>query len=177
MEKTGYYIYPTVPGSIYAFRWDVSGRSIKDVALNSSEVNRLGISEMTLNVTSVAAVDENNIEHTILRYKQQSTLKLYGIATGKNKRTKRMVKLAPGTYGKLRFYVNGKISYLHETREARGIFGMEYIEFDFEKPITVEAGEAPELRLRFNFLPFKRKSWFRSLSKPKPMQWPTAKWA
>ncbi len=177
MEKTGYYIYPTVPGSIHAFRWDARGRIIKDVALNNTEVDRLGIAEMTLNVTSVAAITEDNTEHTMLRFQQQSKVKLHGIATGKSTRTKQVLKLATGSYSKLRFYINGKISYLSDTKEERGIFGMEYIDFEFESPLKIEGYESPEFVFRFNFLPFKRRSWFKNFRQAKPMHWPTAKWA
>ena len=78
MEKTGYYIYPTVPGSIYAFKSDARGRTIKDVALNNTEVDRLRIAEMTLNVTSVAAITDDNTEHTFLRFEEQNQIKLHG---------------------------------------------------------------------------------------------------
>jgi len=177
MEKTGYYIYPTVPGSMDAFRWDSQGRTIKDVALNNAEVDRLGIAQMTVNATSVAAISEDNSEHTILKYKDQYQLTLHGIATGRSTRTSRIMKLAPGTYTKLRFYINGKISYLSETKEERGIYGLEYVDFEFESPLEVKGNESPEFILRFNFIPFKSKSWFGNLKKLKPIQWPTAKWA
>ena len=74
MEKTNFFIYPTVPGSMDAFRWDSFGRTIKDVALNNVEANRLGIAEMTLNATSIAAIAEDKSEHTILKFKNQYQL-------------------------------------------------------------------------------------------------------
>ena len=87
MEKTGYYIYPTVPGSIYAFKSDARGRTIKDVALNNTEVDRLRIAEMTLNVTSVAAITDDNTEHTFLRFEEQNQIKLH-VAKILNKKLK-----------------------------------------------------------------------------------------
>ena len=176
MEKTGYHIYPTVPGSIYAFRSEARERIIKDVALSNTEVDRFGIAEMTLRATSVAAITDDNTEHTILRFQPQHSIKLQGTTTGKNLRTKR-VNLAAGNYVKLRFYLDGKVSYASDTREERGIYGMEYIDFSFESPLQLEGYESPEFVFRFNFFPFKRKSWFKNFKQPKPIQWPTAKWA
>ncbi len=177
MEKTGYYIYPTVPGSMDAFRWDSNGRIIKDVVLNNAEVDRLGIAEMTLNASSVAAISADDSENTILQYKNQYQLRLHGIVTGRSTRTSRIMRLAPGTYTHLRFYTKGKISYLSDTREERGIYGLDYVDFEFETPLVVKENEVSELVLRFNFVPFKSKSWFGKFKQLKPIQWPTAKWA
>ena len=177
MEKTVYYIYPTVPGSMDALRWDSHGRTIKDVAVNSVEVERLGIAEMTLNATRIAAIADDNSEHTILKFKDEYQIKLHGITTGRSTRTDKIMKLAPGTYTKLRFYINGNVSYLSETKETRSIHGMEYVDFDFEAPVEINGSESIEFILRFNFIPFKTKRRFFNFKQPKPVQWPSAKWA
>lgn len=176
MEKTNFFIYPTVPGSMDAFRWDSFGRTIKDVALNNVEANRLGIAEMTLNATSVAAIAEDNSEHTILKFKNQYQLKLHGISTGRSVKTSSIMKLAPGYYTKLRFYLDGKINYLSENKEQKGIYGLDYLDFEFEDVLEIKGNETTEFVLRFNFPPFKAKSVLKNIKQLKPLHWPKPKW-
>lgn len=176
MEKTGYYIYPTVPGSIYAFSWNRNKRIIKDVVLSSSKVDRWGTAELSLQTSGVSAIDEYGIEHSILTYKNAQKVKLHGIATGRNLRTGSVSNLAPGKYTKLRFYIDGELSYLMDTKESREISGVDYLDFELDTPLEVESHESPELILRFDFVPFKSKSWFKNMSRLKPIQLPAAKW-
>ncbi len=167
---------PMIPGSIGAYQWDSLGRTIKDVVLNYAEADRLRIAEMTLNATSISAIAEDNTEHTILKFKDQYQLKLHDISTGKSVKTNSIMKLKPGKYTKLRFYIKGNVDYKSENREEKGIYGLEYLEFEFEKVLEVKGNESPEFVLRFNFVSLKPKSLLTYFNQLKPIHWPKSKW-
>ena len=176
MEKTPFHYSPTVPGSIDAFRWDARGRTIEEVVLSNGEANGLRVAEMTVNVTQISAIAEDGSEHPFLSFKRKTRLKLNGIASGRSTRTRSMMSLATGRYETLRFYVNGDIDYMSDSRELRSIYGRDFIDFECEKAFDLIAGEPYEVTLRFNFLPFQSRSWQMFFKSWRTFQRPKAKW-
>lgn len=178
MKKSSYKTSPIVPGTMDSHRWDLERARVKDLVLRSEVADVMGVAEMTLNVSRMSAIAEDGSEQFVSDFEGQKGLSLYGIASGKNIRTKSIVKLAAGRYSKLRFYISEGSIFKLKNREERSTYAFEYLDFEFEGGLEIKENEAPEFVLRFNFVPFESRSLFGSLeSKLKQLNGFRTKWA
>ncbi|WP_343487467.1 hypothetical protein [Allomuricauda sp. d1] len=179
MKKTRF--YPTVwqamtfPSGVVG-QWDNSGRRIKEMILKNDMATELGISEMELNLIKITAFDEAGNEHHILDFPGQNPLPIRGWASGHFLRSRSVVNLPEGSYATLRFYLGGKnnrFTYSDGVTEAANEF--DHLDFTIENGLTVEGNEAAEVKLWFDFAPYKLSKRFKGLTdlfkgtqKPRP---------
>jgi len=177
MEKTTFHYSPSIPGSISGLNAEWDSYFVEDVKLSSPEVEGLSIAAMKVPATRIAVISEENEEYAILNFNSSKTLKLYGIASGKNTRMNTRARLQPGRYTKLRIYVDGNISYWSARREAGKIYDRSYIDFEFEDALEVWISDPHDFNFKFNFVPFQHKSLADYLGLKKILQRPRAKWS
>lgn len=168
MKKTRF--YPTVwqvmvdPSGAVG-QWDNQGRRIKELTLKNNAVTELGISEMQINLNKVSAFDLAGKEHHILDFPGQNSLPLKGLATGHFLKSKSVIGLPEGSYSKLRFYLGGSNNmFIYDDGSEESANEVRYLDFNIENGLTVEGNEAPEVKLWFDFAPFKLSSYFKGLT-------------
>lgn len=159
-------IWQTAPYSLYMV--DALGgadrKPVKDLTLVNKEILEKGISEMNLNVSRFAAIEENGSEHLIPSFKKQ-TLNLKGWHTGLYMRSKEGLKLSSGTYTALRFYIDnqGENSMAYCDRRTAELNDLKYIDFEIEDKLHINTDETSEIILRFEFVPFTFSSYFNPI--------------
>ncbi len=134
------------------YGWNPVGKSIKDITLSNSFTSENEVSEVVLNIKGFSAIDMDGNEHVVDEFRNQKAVHLFGIPSGKFIRTRSFVKLAPGTYIRLRFHladIGGR--YIYSDGTLSPIWDQPFIEFDCEKPLEIREGEQAEFLLRFDF--------------------------
>ena len=169
MKRINFLTNAMIPGTLGLHRWDATGRCIKDITLTNSFAIESEVSEMLLNVTKFSAIDQDGAEHFIADFPGQRALRLHGIASGRNIRSRKMVELAPSTYETLRFYLAKGSVLTHSDRSTSPADIFEYLDFEIEgSGLELKSGETAEIILRFDFVPFKPfsalKAWARKVA-------------
>lgn len=168
-------IWLTMPHSIlWAAQTDLEGRRIKELILNNDCADALRVSEMNLNITKFSAFDNQGKEHYIMDFPGQSSVQIKGMGSGHFIRSSSVVYLTPGTYTTLRYYLtneNNRFTYSDGDIETANDF--DYLDFRIQNGLTLEGGEATEVKLWFDFAPygFSRhynpiKEWFKTWRNP-----------
>ncbi|HEA20296.1 hypothetical protein LCGC14_1955830 [marine sediment metagenome] len=157
MSTTKYYptIWQTVPFSFDFSKWDSDGKCIKDMVLKNEFVDDLNVSEMNLNIAKFSAFDTLGKEHFITDFKGQDALTIKGIHAGDFLRSKSVLLLEPGTYTRLRFYLEYGSTFVYSDRVEEPADGFNHLDFEIENRLTIKGDESPEAILRFDFVPFK----------------------
>lgn len=134
------------------YGWNPAGKVIKDITLSNTFTSENEVSEVVLNIKGFSAIDMEGTEHFVDAFSPQKGVHLFGIHSGKFIRTRNFVKLAPGTYTRLRFHladIGGRFIYSDGTLSP--IWDQPFIEFECEKPLEIHEHDQAEFRLRFNF--------------------------
>ncbi len=136
-----------------------------ELILKNEAAMALRVSEMSLNITKFSAIDEQGNEHFIIDFPGQNPVTLKGIASGNFIRSKSVLSLPEGKYIALRFYIAGwgnQFKYQDGVAESANSF--ERLDFQIEDGFTVEKGNAPEVKLWFDFSPYQWKRHFKPLT-------------
>lgn len=168
MKKTTFYptIWSTVPytPNIMAF-WDHSTQKGAELILKNEAALSLKVSEMILNITKFSAIDEQGNEHFIIDFPGQNPVTLKGIPSGSFLRSRGVVSLPEGNYTKLRFYVaawGNRFTYQDGVEESAN--QLQHIDFTIKGGFHVAEGNAPEVKLWFDFAPLQWKRHFKPLT-------------
>lgn len=126
----------------------------KDLVLVNKDLLSQGISEMTLNVNGLSAIDEQGHTHVISRFETQ-TVNLKGMHTGLYTKTKEGLNLPEGHYTSFRWHFDttAPINFVYNDRSEATFSEMEYLDFEIENGLKTNAGETYDLTLRFDFIP------------------------
>ncbi len=165
MNTTNYYptIWQTVPISFDFYKWDSDGKYIKDMILKNEYVTELSVSEMHLNITRFSAFDSQGKEHFIADFKGQKYLAIKGIPAGDFLRSKGVLRLQPGSYTTLRFYLEDGGTFIYSDRVVEPSDGFRHLDFEIENGLIIEGDESPEAILRFDFVPFEESKFMISV--------------
>ena len=168
MKKTIFYptIWSTVPytPSVMA-DWYSAPQKGAELILKNEAAKSLKVSEMILNITKFSAIDEQGNEHFIIDFPGQNPVILKGIPSGSFLRSRSVVSLPDGNYTKLRFYVAGwgnRFTYQDGVEESAN--QVPYIDFTIDGGFCVQEGNAPEVKLWFDFAPFQWRRHFKPLT-------------
>lgn len=132
--------------------WDMHGRALKDVVLESDMANELEISEMQLNLDRFSAIDQAGVEHFVLDFIGQKSLRIPSLQTGANIRTRSIVKLPHGVYTTLRFYIKPFGNrFIYSDRHEEPVTDFDYVEFKIQGGLRLSTDEPAEMILRFDF--------------------------
>ncbi|MBO0322929.1 hypothetical protein J0X14_11535 [Muricauda sp. CAU 1633] len=137
-------------------------KAVKELILKSEAATELHVSDMMLNITQFSAFDAAGNEHTVADFPGQSAVTLRGISSGQFLRSKNVVSLPEGTYTKLRFYLaneGNQFRYWDGVQESADHFGR--LDFIIENGLQIEGNEGPEVKLWFDFVPYKWSSHFK----------------
>lgn len=126
----------------------------KDVVLVNKNLLDQGVSEMTLHVNGLSAIDEHGNEHLISRFKTQ-TVNLKGMHSGLFSKTKDPLSLPEGQYKTLRWHFDtiAPISFVYNDRSEATFSEMKCLDFEIENGLKTKAGETYDLTLHFKFSP------------------------
>lgn len=167
MKKTRF--YPTVwqamvfPSGV-AGQWDNDGRRIKELILKNDRATELGISEMELNITNISALDDQGVEHPISNFPGQHSLPIKGLASGHFLQSKSVMNLPNGRYTKLRFYLGGKDNrFIYSDGVSESTSKFDYLDFTIENGLILDGRESKEIKLWFDFAPYKFSRHFKGL--------------
>lgn len=164
MKMTDFLNNPIVPGAVGIHQWDSGSRTIKEIILSNSFANTHKVSEAKLNIQKVSAIDELGNEQIVEGFEGQRNLLLPGIQSGRHIYSRSIVKLKPGTYKVLRFYLDDEGGTLtFEDRREMPVQGFNYLDFDIEGSLEITENEPSKIVLRFDFPPFKYFKFFNSL--------------
>lgn len=149
MERLNFSTNTMIPGALSSTQWD---QQTKDMILKSLLASERGIAQMTLNVERFAAIAEDGQEHFIMDFPGQRALTLHGLTSGKNIRTRSIVRLPQGRYTKLRFYIIpfGN-TFTYQNRDQEPMVHFDYLDFDIEDGLVIRGRETAEFLLRFDF--------------------------
>ena len=154
---------------------DKNGRRIKEMILKNEMAAELGVSEMELSILKFAAIDKLGNEHHILDFPGQTAVSIKGLSTGHFLRSSQVVKLQPGNYSKLRFYLGNENKFRYSDGLVEDAFSFEILDFEIENGLSIEANEATEIKLWFDFAPYKFSTYFKGIldffkgnQKPRP---------
>jgi hypothetical protein len=168
MKNISFYptIWQPVPYSVYSAE-QVKLEELKtkkNLILNNEILLEKEISEMTLSVVKLSAIDKDGTTHLISSFDKQ-ILNLKGQSTRLNIQTKEELKLAAGQYSAFRLHIDkhGVNSFVCSDRTKGTIKDLEYLDFNIEDGFNVQEGESYELRLNFNFTPYTFSSYFNPL--------------
>ncbi|MBT8188755.1 MAG: hypothetical protein HKP38_10475 [Croceitalea sp.] len=161
MKRTTFYpnIWLSMPYAFYnaelAAERDLVGRRIKELILNNSVADELGVSEMELNITKFSALDIKGNEHHIFDFPGQNAVQIKGMGTGHFMKSSGVVTLKPGTYKSLRFYL-GKAnnSFTYKDGVVESTNKLSYLDFEIQNNLTIAVEEATEVKLWFDLTPF-----------------------
>lgn len=178
MKKQTFYptIWSPMPFSIDLMaQRDASGKRIKELILKNEMVAELGVSEMELSITKFAAVDADGKEYDILNFPGQNDLNIKGMASGHFLRSGSVLNLKSGTYTKLRFYLGQQNEFSYSDGLVEEVFSYDCLDFTIENGLTLEGNEPAEVKLWFDFAPYKLSSYFKGFrdlfkgsQKPRP---------
>ena len=168
MKKTNFYptIWSTAPYTPTIMEdWYGAPSKQSELILKNEAATSLKVSEMILNMTKFAAIDEHGNEHFIMDFPGQNQLSLKGIPSGSFLRSKSVLTLPEGNYVKFRFYLAGwgnQFIYQDGVEESANTFNR--LDFDIEDGFKVVGDESPEVKLWFDFAPFQWKRHFKPLT-------------
>lgn len=168
MKKMTFYptIFHTNP---YAYKmsdiWELSEYNAKDLLLQNDMAYDKGVSEMILNITQFAAIDETGKEHPVQDFNEMSYVNLKGTHTGLYLKTQSAVDLQPGRYTTLRFYLGGSgNTILLKDRTEKKLTGYRYLDFKIRKGLEISGQDNKPLILRFDFEPYSFASFFKPVT-------------
>ncbi len=147
-----------------AVLFDLEGRPIKELILKNDCADALEVSEMHLNITKFSAFDDQGKEHYIIDFPGQNAVQIKGMGSGHFIRSSSVVALAPGTYTTLRYYLgneNNLFTYKDGEQEAANDF--DFLDFEIQNNLTLEGGEAAEVKLWFDFAPYQFSRHFKPI--------------
>jgi hypothetical protein len=146
--------------------WELTEHNAKDLLLQNEMATEKGVSEMILNITRFAAIDEKGAEHNIKDFDNSGRVNLKGTHTGLFLKTQSAVGLEPGKYTALRFYLgrSGNALMLKD-RSEKTINGRKYLDFKIRNGLTITGDEQKPIILRFDFEPYTLASLFNPLWK------------
>lgn len=165
MEKKR--IYPNM-WQTFPFSFDLlnqmenQGKPVKELILKNEAATELHVSKMMLSITKFSAIDAEGNEHIVTNFPGQSAVTLNGISSGQFLRSKNVVSLPEGKYTALRFYLakgGSQFRYWDGVQESADHFGS--LDFAIENGLQIAGNEAPEVKLWFDFVPFKWSSHFK----------------
>lgn len=143
---------------------DAEGRTVKDLVMQNRYASKKGISEMIVNIDKLAAVDSNGKEHFIANFSGQKEINLKGIHAGWFIRSKSVMKLNPGEYHVLRFYLHKKgNSFSYSDRSWEPVYRFTHLDFEIQDGLKISDDEASQVILRFDFEPYRMNSYFKSI--------------
>lgn len=149
-------LWQAVPYSVYTSSQNRMQSTVpkKDLVLVNNDLLKQGISEMTASVNRLSAIDQNGIAHEISSFKAQ-TVNLKDLNTGLYMRTKEMLNLNAGHYTALRWHFDSAhhVNFVLSNKSETAKHDLEYLDFDIENGLIVEADEVYNLTLRFKFVP------------------------
>ncbi|MFT4832578.1 MAG: hypothetical protein ACI815_002234 [Psychroserpens sp.] len=158
MTKTKFYpsIWQTIPYSFDVIdQWDAEGKRIKDLVLKSNIASKQGVSEMTLNINKLSAIDKNGKEHFIEDFPTRAMLAIKGLHTGHFIRSSSAIQLNPGEYTSFRFYLDKTgNSFVYSDRRTEPVYRFDRLDFEIENGLEIHGDEAREVILRFDFEPY-----------------------
>ena len=165
MEKNR--IYPnkwqTVPFSFDLLnQMENKDRAVQELILKNEAATELHVSDMMLNITKFSAFDAEGTEHIVADFPGQNAVTLKGMSSGQFLRSKNVVLLPEGNYTTLRFYLAGEgsqFTYWDGVQESADHFGS--LDFSIENGLQIEGNGAPEVKLWFDFVPYKWSSHFK----------------
>nr|WP_297789398.1 hypothetical protein [uncultured Allomuricauda sp.] len=136
-----------------------------ELILKNEAATALHVSEMSLNITKFSAIDEHGNEHFIIDFPGQNPVTLKGIASGNFIRSKSVLSLPEGNYKALRFYTAGwGNQFIYRDGVAESANSFNRLDFQIENGFMVEKGNAPEVKLWFDFSPYQWKRHFKPLT-------------
>lgn len=142
-----------------------NGERVQELTLNNSSSVSSEVSEMNLNITKFSAIDDKGHEHLMTDFSGQNTVKFKGLSTGFFNRSTSIASLKPGTYTTLRYYLNNKGNSLVKSNgEVVTANNIGFLDFEIKNGLTINSGESLEVKLWFNFAPFKLASYFKPLT-------------
>jgi hypothetical protein len=147
-----------------ALQLDGSGRPIKELILSNSLADEFRVSEMHINITKFSAIDSKGIEHYIKDFPGQLAVQLKGMGSGHFIKSSSVVSLEPGSYTTLRYYLdssNNRFIYSDGVEEAA--IDLDFLDFKIENGLTIDGGEAAEVKLWFDFTPYQFSRHFKPL--------------
>ncbi|GGD43122.1 hypothetical protein GCM10011361_07590 [Muriicola marianensis] len=145
--------------------WALTEYNTYDILLNNLMATEKGVSEMILDITRFAAIDEAGQEHIIKDFEDTSRVNLKGSHTGLFLKTQGEVNLKPGRYTTLRFYLgtSGNTLILKD-KSQQSLVGRRYLDFEIWKGLEISAENKKPLILRFDFEPYTLASIFKPLT-------------
>jgi len=168
MKKMNFYptIWSTAPyaPNVMAEWYGPQGKG-KELILKNEAAESLKVSEMSLNITKFAAIDEQGNEHFIMDFPGQNPVSIKGIASGSFLRSKNVLSLPNGNYVSFRFYLAGwgnQFIYQDGVEESANRF--DRLDFNIENGFQVEGDQALEVKLWFDFAPYQWKRHFKPLT-------------
>lgn len=151
---------PSVMTAAYAAETHGTELILKNEAATAHHV-----SEMSLNITKFSAIDEYGNEHFIIDFPGQNPVTFRGIASGNFIRSKSVLSLPQGKYKAFRFYTAGwGNQFIYRDGVAESANSFNRLDFQIENGFTVEEGNAPEVKLWFDFSPYQWKRHFKPLT-------------
>lgn len=167
MKQVKFYpsIYQTIPYSFDVIdQWNAEGKTIKDLVLKNNIATKQGVSEMTLNIIKLSAININGQEHFIKGFKPKAALHIKGLHTGHFLKAKTVLQLGPGQYTSFRFYVEkAGNSFVYSDKSAKVVSRYDHLDFQIEDGLEIYEGEASEAILRFDFQPYDLPVFFKKL--------------
>ncbi|NNK12584.1 MAG: hypothetical protein HKP08_14670, partial [Flavobacteriaceae bacterium] len=166
--KTNTY-YPTMfHTNPFVHNWrDVyalSERNAKDVLLQNDMVREKGISEMILNITRFAAIDENGNEHLIKDFSKGNLVDLKGTHSGLFIKTNSAPELNPGIYKAFRFYLaDSANTFIYKDQSEAVVSGLDFIDFEINNSLKIDGKSKKPIIMRFDFEPFTLLSYFNPI--------------
>jgi len=154
--------WQTFPYTLESNNWDKEGRLIKDLVLKNSYATKKGVSEMILNISKLSVFNKEGKEQFVADFQGQNEVNLKGMHTGRFIRSQSILKLEPGDYTTIRFYLNKKgNSFSYTDRTSESVYRFKYLDFEIENEMKLTGDEASQVILRFDFEPFDLSSYFR----------------
>ncbi|MTI38404.1 hypothetical protein [Fulvivirga lutimaris] len=142
-----------------------NGERVQELVLNNSSNVTADVSQMNLNITKFSAIDDNGQESTIKDFSGKTSVTFKGMGTGHYIKTASVLALAPGTYTTLRYYLNNEDnSFVKSNGEVVAANNIDYIDFEIENGLIINGNESLEVKLYFDFAPFKLSSYFKPLT-------------
>jgi hypothetical protein len=142
-----------------------NGGRVQELILNSSSSVAAEVSEMNLNITRFSAIDDKGHERIIKDFSGKISVTFKGLGTGHFIKAAGMVALEPGTYTTLRYYLNNMDnSFIKSNGEVVTVKNIEFLDFEIKNGLIINGDESLEVKLWFDFAPFKLSSYFKSIT-------------
>lgn len=142
-----------------------NGGRVQELILNSSSSVAVEVSEMNLNITKFSAIDDKGQEHLMMEFSSQNSVNFKGLSTGFSIRSTSVASLKKGTYTTLRYYLNNMDnSFIKSNGEVVTANNIEFLDFEIKNGLIINGVESLEVKLWFDFAPFKLSSYFKTLT-------------